>query len=525
MLAAAAFSLAVACIPESADLHPNHRELPDEPDVDPEVVTDELGTLAIQLADYQQLGIKIKSIDISGNNGEQISGLPVPGASGVSVSAGASGNITVNYSTPVDIKWVAPKTPWTGETPTAKDFSVQMTAATYEKGLTFKIMDDKNRVFKYVYDKMVTVEEEEADTLACLPVTLYYGTANCVIAQPKAGNVEIDVTPHVSFSTALTPDGGDVLDAEGNILADAKGTSIVWQQGETGVDGDVIGTPTLSGNTLKVPTTGKKGNAVVAIKDAAGTILWSYLIWVSEVNDVECSFPDKYGDFTLLDRNIGATTTEPKNQDSYGNFYQWGRKDALKRIHNIERGADRTVVVECSGFEHELTTETVGTIANSIQNPAVRFMTTAALKDWHFSYRVQPLWGNINASSSPVKASVKTVYDPCPEGYQIPEKEVYSCFTLNDAEHFNENYGFKYPTGKGDNTIFFPANGIVQHTSTSLQYHEYEGFVWSNNPGSGGVYIIRFGINTNAGVVKSAVAAMDRAYACGVRCIKTSSIK
>lgn len=520
LLASAVVALGVSCTPPSADEHPNHREIPEEPDVDPELVTDELGTIAIQLADYEQLGIKIKSIDISGNNGEEIQGAAADGATGVSVSLGAAGNITAIYSTPVDISWTTTETPWNGPISAAEQaklpaFAIQVSANTYEKGLTFKITDDQDRTFKYVYDSMVVVEAEESDTLFSRPLSIYYGTANSVRVAPAAGNVDIDITPHFSLAENLIAEGGEVLGADGNALVEAKGASIVWQQGEIGVDGDVIGTPTLSGNTLKVPTTGKKGNAVVAIKNEGGTILWSYNIWVSEANDIACT-NSTYGDFTIMDRNLGATKAVAKDPDSYGNFYQWGRKDALKRQQDLTRQDERGGEITYSAFTHEMTSATIGNVAYTIQHPDVRIMSTN--KDWSFDRRLNALWGIPTATTSPVKSSVKTVFDPCPAGYMVPEREAFSGFTLPDPNSFETDYGFYYPTGVGDGTVFFPAGGIIKVGAEVIQYFEYEGFNWYKNPGSGGVYILRFGLNPT---LKSNVSGtMDRAYACAVRCIK-----
>jgi len=434
----------------------------------------------------------------------------------------AAGNITITYSTPVDITWTTTTTPWTGDLGAAKAsipaFAVQMSAAQYEKGLTFKITDAADRTFKYVVNDMVIVEAEEADTLFCLPLTLYYGTVNSVRTDAAAGNVDIDVTPHFSLSTSFVPEGGEVLGADGNVLVEAKGASIVWQQGETGVAGDVIGTPTLNGNTLRVPKTGKKGNAVVAIKNQAGDIIWSYHVWVSEANDVACNNAT-YGDFTLMDRNLGATCTTPKNQDSYGLFYQWGRKDALKRQQNLERCADRIEEITYTAFTHEMTSETTGTIAYSIQHPDVRIMSN--VKDWHFAHRNNALWGNVSitgGATATIKTTPKTVYDPCPEGYKIPERESFEGFTLPDPNTFDADYGFNYPTGVGEGKIFFPANGIIKVGAEVIQYSEYEGFVWTNNTGAGGVYILRFGLNPT--LKSNPKGTMDRAYACAVRCIK-----
>ena len=63
----------------------------------------------------------------------------------------------------------------------------------------------------------------------------------------------------------------------------------------------------------------KKGNAVISLADAEGTIVWSWHIWSTDMpNAVEVN-GQKW-----LDRNLGATSTEPNNLDTYGLCYNPG---------------------------------------------------------------------------------------------------------------------------------------------------------------------------------------------------------
>lgn len=88
----------------------------------------------------------------------------------------------------------------------------------------------------------------------------------------------------------------------------------------------------------------KAGNAVIAAYDGAGTIVWSWHIWVTDVDlDTKVQTYTVHADYNtyptfqspvMMDRNLGATddklwsaATDPKG--SHGLFYQWGRKDPI----------------------------------------------------------------------------------------------------------------------------------------------------------------------------------------------------
>ena len=82
---------------------------------------------------------------------------------------------------------------------------------------------------------------------------------------------------------------------------------------------------------IRTPATLHPGNALVAAKDAAGKILWSWHIWVPATPIVTANFGGIMG-VDLMDRNLGAlvaaeATSAEVSPTSYGMLYQWGRKD------------------------------------------------------------------------------------------------------------------------------------------------------------------------------------------------------
>ena len=86
----------------------------------------------------------------------------------------------------------------------------------------------------------------------------------------------------------------------------------------------------------------------------------------------------------------------------------------LKRLHlSIKRGSNFDIAF-CTFLEKD---------KDAVSNPDIRIFSA---NDWHNEWRNNGLWGN----SDGLTKNVKTVYDPCPEGYCVPDQNCYQGFTF-----------------------------------------------------------------------------------------------
>jgi hypothetical protein len=259
------------------------------------------------------------------------------------------------------------------------------------------------------------------------------GLANCYMVAP-GGSVSIPITRAITV---------------GGMSASASATvSTLWD------DANVIsGSPTLSGSgasrTITVRATAAQGNAVIALQNAAGTIFWSWHIWVVNYNP-NVGGTWTYNNRTFMDRNLGATDNQV-TLASHGLYYQWGRKDpfpggrpgtagytALSRFKGMEdAGSTRYEYTEGNNTEAE--------ILESIREPTTFFNNhTDTYSDW-LRWRDDTLWEGKNGT--------KTCYDPCPMGWRIMD---YTKATENDyfgsgwVRHYGSDgsYGLRF-----DNTV------------------------------------------------------------------------
>jgi len=483
--------------------------------------------------DYMGSGIQIKKIRISSTDGKALAGVATINLS--------DGKITAFEGTETELTFTYNATSITSD----KGFIAYIPAGTYE-GLTITAIDASDRKFP-VTTGAVTVNAGVVKKLSQLPLTIYYGKANCYRVAPGTTSLEIDATPFYTYRNDYDVTKGQVIRCEnGNMSGLGADVSVLWQQEEGSTatdltltrgtskeaDGAVVkGTLAIDRKfqageaTITVPLTGTAGNAVIALctGDDSKKIVWSYHIWVSDAEDVACN--TSAGTYSILDRNIGATSTDG-SLNSFGVNYQWGRKDPFPRDFNTQSGTS------ANGDLLKTAERTSSTnVAYSISNPATRVVYTSNTSGakW-LPVSINGLWGYAGAhgdsgGAKGVKSTVKTVYDPCPEGYKVPAL-VYLTSIGDKNTKAAAVSGKGYNMSTGSSTTFFPYGGYVRISKTERanDYQLYRGYIWTaiNRSDTQGAYIFWYnadGIQAN----NNSIGANMYTY-CGdalpVRCIK-----
>ena len=323
-------------------------------------------------------------------------------------------------------------------------------------------------------------------------------TANCYIVssagtykfKPVKGNSSTSVGSvssvevlWESFGTSVTPSVGDLIDA---VNYDA---------------GYVV---------FSTPSSFKKGNAVIAAKDASGTILWSWHIWLTDQPEEQVYY---YNAGTMMDRNLGATSATPGDIGALGLLYQWGRKDPFLGSSSISSNVE---VKSTGTWPSSVTASTSkGNVDYATANPMTFILgTDSSYYDWHYSSRNNDLW-----------KSSKTIYDPCPAGWRVPDggdngvwsKACGSSDYFSDYPYDSTDEGMNF-TGKfgGASVIWYPASGYRYYNDGSLYFVGYGGYYWSVTPYSNDAYYLGF---SNYGNVNPS-SSNNRTYGQAVRCLQ-----
>ena len=215
---------------------------------------------------------------------------------------------------------------------------------------------------------------------------------------------------------------------------------------------------------FKLPNSAARGNAVIAVYDKDGTVLWSWHIWIT---DRPYEQPVMIGEHTItfLDRNLGATAATCSNANdalaTYGLYYQWGRKDPsmgppsynyspinLNTAPYYDFSSDEKTAAEVVQFAEP-------TLQNGVENPMYLMLPTAQPLSYIFNWtylRYDFLWGYDQATGM----TSKTIYDPCPFGYRVPSSELGALFSMGTGS--NDTYGHTR-TINGEK-FFFPYAGF-----------------------------------------------------------------
>lgn len=240
----------------------------------------------------------------------------------------------------------------------------------------------------------------------------------------------------------------------------------------------------------------RQGNAVVAVTDASGNIMWSWQLWVTDYvpGDDMCSMTYNGIDFEVMPYNMGYVVggdetdfasssvlvrfTQKPADGSEGNsvtvaieqtgkhiitpdcysFYQWGRKDPM--ISGIKEWYydDHTEITEIDARTPTMNGTAIGTDFDMqcVLNPQVFWVSGSGEPTFRYT-------NNWNLGSSTRR--VKTVYDPCPVGFMVPGNEFMALRDLSsDNFSFVQSGGISDPAGfevvcTDGRKLFFPALG------------------------------------------------------------------
>lgn len=312
------------------------------------------------------------------------------------------------------------------------------------------------------------------------------GTANCYLIQ-GAG--------YYKFKSII----GNTDATVGNV----KSVEVLWES--FGTDempnvGDLISSVSYKNGYIlfSTPENFRDGNAVIAAKNSKGTILWSWHIWCAEEGWKEHVYNNDAG--TLMDRNLGAVSATPGDVGALGLLYQWGRKDPFLGASSIFESVEAL----STGF-WQFSSEYMDYYA-SIVNPTTFYV-----------------YGDKQLMKVMSWGSIKTMYDPCPPGWRVPDggetgvwevSDFPSWIKVNDNEDFS---GHLVDLIVDSVYAWYPANGYRQHDS-SLFNVGYYGIYWSCTTSDylyAPIYTLQF---HGSDIFKSWQVSADNAYA--VRCQK-----
>lgn len=321
-------------------------------------------------------------------------------------------------------------------------------------------------------------------------------TANCYIA-PKLGT-------SYSFNATVMGNNKTTLNVTPQKLSGTQ-ARVIWETGT--VRGTVIKDAEYKSGRIVFTTGTDRGNALVGLFDSRGNCVWSWHIWSVDYDPAAAAQTYKSG-AVFMDRNLGALTTDYTQAASRGLYYQWGRKDPmiypfLFRTNQWNEPI-RADAVYATGFEYAeshprdvASPYDIMTVEWATAHPTT-YMDGAFFEDWEewtsvsdwLHERNSNLWGNRTTGKTIVMVTDKSIYDPCPPGWRVPDLEDFRDLRFAAAEmpyyvtvYCNGAQTAKYPLGgflnvsryerNGENAYLYTASPYTWHGS-SLNYFGLE---------------------------------------------------
>lgn len=356
-----------------------------------------------------------------------------------------------------------------GDTPA--DFVVEVPAGTLKNGGTLTLYDVNNMPFYSVAFPAQTIEKGKVAAIATEPVVPVAQTVDLNAAQGYANTYQIAAVGKYKFAAVKGNDSAAILDA-----VSAEITWETWCNNEAVTPNSLVKEVKVEDGFVVIETGDPyhAGNALVSVKDASGTIVWSWLLWFVE-GTIGTVNLDGY---EIMDRNLGALTNDPTQPGlNYGLLWQWGRSvpilgldgtGALVQMTNAQGIEIARLKLSDLQEAGELTDVDGFPVEYVIANPTNFFYS--GNRQWApnaLDEAAQYLWN----------PSAKTIYDPCPAGYQVITPDVASVLFDGIAESVEND-----PVNKGFNLngVYYPYTGWWKYSGSSYVSEGAHAYFWTS---------------------------------------------
>lgn len=259
---------------------------------------------------------------------------------------------------------------------------------------------------------------------------------------------------------------------------------------------------------------GVRGNVIVGVGPEEGEVSWSWHLWITDYNPYECLdwgvgreneyvYPVENGHVHryegaywesntqcyIMDRNLGAMSVDYPSDNRGLVYYQFGRKDPF--FYHLRNSS--VYYYPVSGSDHRWSFVSYqdandaskgNAVAYSVKNP-LSFVGSYNLpgdsfyNDWTLGNKYNPsefeksmIWQDPLTVEGASRQGEKSLFDPCPPGFRVPDARVWSDFRSNDNEKrttnsFSDKNAFDSRTMQSGFGLWLDMKG--------LQYWPYQG--------------------------------------------------
>ena len=320
---------------------------------------------------------------------------------------------------------------------TGTQYYVPMIPQTLSKGLVFRMFTRESSEAVQTVSSAKAIKRSTFGILKLIDGKAAFTEtpANCYIAAPDS---EFSFEARYGVSTEKLT-GTFIM----SVRWESTGTA------EAPAKGSVVRSVIASGGKVTVKTGSQQGNAVIVATSLAGTVLWSWHIWVTR--ETPAALPVPGHPAMVMDRNLGALSGEGGNPLANGLFYQYDRKDPFPGAASLSSDirAEATPALPAPKDPGSLHYTT----SYATTHPDVFIICSSQEFETNTLHPSETdSWNNFG--------SQKSRQDPCPAGWTL-KKDFFVSYIQQDT-YWKESGMGRYD--KGADSPWFPACGYLDGT-------------------------------------------------------------
>lgn len=350
-----------------------------------------------------------------------------------------------------------------GDTPV--DFTIELPAGTLATGGIVVLYDVNNSPLANIEIPAQTIEAGKVVNLETQNVVPVAQTVNLNTIQGYANTYQIAAVGKYKFAAVKGNDKTQKLDA-----ATAEITWETWCNNEAVTANSLVKSVAVEEGFVVIETADAyhTGNALVSVKNAGGTILWSWMLWFVDgtINTIEVD------GYQFMDRNLGALTTDKDKPGlNYGLLWQWGRIAPVMGLDGTHTGTTMTSYpVDVTNTVERSAEGTNFPIEYGLANPTIFLYGNTPDNGYRH-------WADDLFAEAGLWGETKTIYDPCPAGYKVmtfESSQILFADLGDDVVEDAANFGI---TANG---YWFPYTGYWKYSGSSRSTDAENGYYWSS---------------------------------------------
>ena len=227
---------------------------------------------------------------------------------------------------------------------------------------------------------------------------------------------------------------------------------------------------------------GLEGNVIVAVGPSSEEVSWSWHLWITEYNPYACmdwgagasgqyvypvvggkvhryegTYWDNNRSVYIMDRNLGILSLENQSKNGYPDdkrgllYYQFGRKDPFFYHYSANNNKYNYTQGLPEGLKRKFVEYGRADVRSAVKYPLTFYGSyqipgNDKFYEWVTDEHYNPsevdntiIWFDPLTRAGGSREGEKSIFDPCPPGFRLPDMSIWADFQENDHAKWSTN--------------------------------------------------------------------------------------